>query len=745
MMLALYFQTWWLLAGLLAAGIPFLLHLLSSVRAREVLFPTLRFLRLSMEKTARRRRIQHWLLLLLRAALLALLALAAAEPISEAVGGWLAGKRYAAVIILDNSLSMAVAGEGGTRLARARKAAEDLLNLDEKPALAALLTTNGGFRSDRLTADRMELRRQLGRVRIGYGRAPIARRVEAAVKMLQAETVPKKAIYLLSDLQKVSFDELIGLDTLVRSKGVHLFVIDTRGREGDNVGISDLQITGRCVVDSVLRFTATLVNSSPGDRTVDVALRVKGSDIVRRTRTTLRATGEEGSTATVSFRHRFDKPGVVSGEVFLAQADDLTLDNTRRFALRIGGRIEALVVRGQTGEEAGWFDPVAILSLTLEPRQDATAPWSVSKKIIDAERLDAENLKAHDIAFFCEVPSFTESQSKAIADFVKGGGTAVFLLGPAVKPDNYNRRFLQEIADEGGLLPGRIRPAIGEVGPDVEAMVVRWVDVEHPFFEGLHENAGEYLTVLVQRYFPVALSVRPGRTLMRLANGDPLMMVKPFGSGRVVLLATTASPRWSNLPIPDIFLPAITRMCLSARRDLWSTATYAVGAQVDIRPKLDAEALKRSLRRPTVTVIPPGQADNDLPAAVEVVDGVATFKDTSRIGEYRWKLSQPLTDHADSGVFVVNPDGEESDLAAVSGETFVAEMRKRGIERVYVGRTLGEANVAAAADAKGRNWWDLLVAVAIVLLVVEAMVANRRRGVDVIPAHLNPRIVGQAL
>ena len=44
------FVTPLLLLGLLAAAIPPLLHLLSSVRAREVEFPTLRFLRASLER-----------------------------------------------------------------------------------------------------------------------------------------------------------------------------------------------------------------------------------------------------------------------------------------------------------------------------------------------------------------------------------------------------------------------------------------------------------------------------------------------------------------------------------------------------------------------------------------------------------------------------------------------------------------------------------------------------------------------
>ena len=57
MIATLEFISPWLLLGLLAFAIPWVLHLLSAVRAPEVYFPTLRFLKISMEKTARRRRL----------------------------------------------------------------------------------------------------------------------------------------------------------------------------------------------------------------------------------------------------------------------------------------------------------------------------------------------------------------------------------------------------------------------------------------------------------------------------------------------------------------------------------------------------------------------------------------------------------------------------------------------------------------------------------------------------------------
>lgn len=70
-----------MLIGLLAAGIPVLLHLLNRVRSPIVQFPTLRFLRLTAQKTSRRRHVQHFLLLLMRMAVFALIAMAIAGPL----------------------------------------------------------------------------------------------------------------------------------------------------------------------------------------------------------------------------------------------------------------------------------------------------------------------------------------------------------------------------------------------------------------------------------------------------------------------------------------------------------------------------------------------------------------------------------------------------------------------------------------------------------------------------------------
>ena len=457
MMLALTFGTWPLLIGLLAAAIPFILHLLSSVRAQDMMFPTLRFLRRSMEKTARRRRLQHWLLLLLRAVLFALLALCVAEPISDATGGWLSGKRFSAVIVLDNSYSMAVNGAAGNRFERAKAQVTSLLSGDEKPSLAALLTTNGqgGFKD--LTGDLQPLRAALTGVKLGYDQPrPLKDCFKDAIELLATDTSPRRAIYLFSDLQRTSFSQIAEVEDLAAAEDIHVLVVDTSSGKPSNVGISNLEIAGRRVVDSTLEFTATLVNSSPSPKTAVAAFQIDGSDqILRLPPKTLAPAGSEGATATARFTHRFTEAGAASGKVFLETTDDLALDNVHWFSLSIGGRVKALVVQGP-GDGFSRFEPGSMLRLALQPLRDESRPWPIRQASEEYEAFDSADLKSADIAFFCEVPRFSEVQARAIRDFTAGGGTTVFFLGPGVEIDNYNLRLIQQIGDEGGLLPAKL-------------------------------------------------------------------------------------------------------------------------------------------------------------------------------------------------------------------------------------------------------------------------------------------------
>ncbi len=94
-----------MLIGLLAAGIPVVLHLLNRIRSPIVPFPTLRFLKITAQKTSRRRQLEQWLLLALRMAVLALAAMAIAHPLIRGGSSTLA---YSFIIMLVVGMGLLV-------------------------------------------------------------------------------------------------------------------------------------------------------------------------------------------------------------------------------------------------------------------------------------------------------------------------------------------------------------------------------------------------------------------------------------------------------------------------------------------------------------------------------------------------------------------------------------------------------------------------------------------------------------
>ena len=144
------------LLGLAAVVIPILVHLTRKQKARVVEFPSLMFLDRVPFRAETRRRIHHWLLLLLRALAVALIVAAFSRPFftgsAEAAGAGMGPREV--VVLLDRSYSMGVGDRWDRALEAARNVFEDLGPLDR--ASLAVFGRNAVV-SVRSTSDRNSL------------------------------------------------------------------------------------------------------------------------------------------------------------------------------------------------------------------------------------------------------------------------------------------------------------------------------------------------------------------------------------------------------------------------------------------------------------------------------------------------------------------------------------------------------------------------------------------------------------
>src|SRR4051812_35279571 len=100
-----------MLGALGALAVPVIIHLMFRTQARTVDLGTLQFLKVVLRDNARKRRLKRWVLLALRLACVALIALLFARPYLLATEP-LEGRRLVLVLV-DRSASMGL--EGGTR------------------------------------------------------------------------------------------------------------------------------------------------------------------------------------------------------------------------------------------------------------------------------------------------------------------------------------------------------------------------------------------------------------------------------------------------------------------------------------------------------------------------------------------------------------------------------------------------------------------------------------------------------
>jgi hypothetical protein len=185
----------WVLAGLTAAAIPILLHLLARREPPTVVFPAVRYLVTTTQEHQRRLKLQNWLLLILRTLLIVMVVLAAAGP-TVPLSGVPGHSPSALVLIVDNSPSSGAVVDGSPQLRQLVAAARQVLARATPEDALWLITADG--------IPRRGARATLGEVLDGLAISPrrleLGSAINLAGEVLAPEPRPRE-IVLLTDLQ----------------------------------------------------------------------------------------------------------------------------------------------------------------------------------------------------------------------------------------------------------------------------------------------------------------------------------------------------------------------------------------------------------------------------------------------------------------------------------------------------------------------------------------------------------------
>jgi hypothetical protein len=298
------------LVGLVAAAIPALIHLLERREPPEAEFPPLRYLTEAERQSARRLRLRHLLLLILRTALIALIVLAAARPLvpSQAANSS-THEPTALALILDNSPSSSAVIDGRPVLDRLKTVARGSLTHATADDRLWLVLADGVARAG--TRERLLV--IVDSATVSPVRLDLTAAVRQAARLVDAEPATAREVHLVSDLQRSALGP--GQGDVPRD--VRVLALAPSGPTPLNRGIGAARVSEGAVAISVV--------GTPGAAAAPVTVRVRG-------RETGRALAVPGTIVTIPLPPL--APGWWLGEATL-DPDELRADDRRLFVWRV--------------------------------------------------------------------------------------------------------------------------------------------------------------------------------------------------------------------------------------------------------------------------------------------------------------------------------------------------------------------------------------------------------------------------
>jgi hypothetical protein len=532
-----------MLGALTALAIPVIIHLMFRQRAQPVDLGTLQFLKVVLRENARKRRLKRYVLLALRLACVALIAFLFARPYllaTEAVEG-----DRLVVALLDRSASMGLSG-GARPIDRALTEARTLVGRSGRGTQLEAATFDRDVTPFENPADLARARPEPSAAGTDYG-AAMAWARDLFVRSRKAN----KELHILTDLQRSGLDrgEPVSLPS-----DVSVRLVDLGRPFPKNVAVTAIQIApGSIRPGESARLSALVLNTSPLPiPKVAVRLHVEAVEKVRDLEKSIDLDG--GSTATVDFTLAELPEGLWRGHVeATAAGDELPFDDRRYLALSVAPPTRVLLVDGDPGRTPVQSETYFLqAALRLAPPGERYAKTPFDTRTVDfSNGAGLPDLKTIDAVVLANVGAIGDPEARRLADFVARGGGLLILSGDHLQPGSL--RALDAV-----------RLGVGEVLGPATASELPWRleywETQHPVFRPFEDpEHGD----LRRPAFTTITRIRPdsaARVLARFRGGEPALLERSLGRGKVLWFASACDRSWSDWPRGRLYLPMVHQM-----------------------------------------------------------------------------------------------------------------------------------------------------------------------------------------
>ncbi|MDR3401502.1 MAG: VWA domain-containing protein [Chthoniobacter sp.] len=708
-----------LLGGALALAIPIIIHLFHKSRFQIVKWGAMHLLEAVIRTNQRRIRIEQIILLIIRAAIPAVLALCMARPVWKGMHKLVGEARTSTVILLDNSYSMAASRAGTSNFSLAKDEASRLLN--ELPrgsdAQVVLMGEGGAPLLDEPTYDLARLTQALKSIEATYGTATVPAGLDFAANVFGQMHESSRNLVVMTDFQRISFeateDAEVGqmLDRLRKLPlPPEITFFDVGSEVKDNVAIESLDYSRLMVgIGQKIQIRANLRNF--------------GDAPYQDLRVYFKADGKERSMAQIRlgphekgqvlFTHAFETAGSHVVEV-VADADPLKADNSYLASIPVRDKIPVLLVNGDPSAEPlkGETDFAEIALQPYSATGRVALADLISTKVVRTENLDAAGINAAAVVVLANVRQLDGGQLHALEEYVRNGGGLLIFPGNRVDAAWTNSALFK---DGKGLLPlalGALGGDLKEGAPSIGIVSQRF---DHPALDLFNDpRNGTVSDAAIKMWYrlkePAVASANAPTIVARLTSGDPFLVEKQFGDGRVIQCAVPCDADWSNLPMRPFYLPMMQRLAIYLASTVFPPRNLEVSKPlVAFLPVGDA-GKKASLALPDGTT-------REVPVVKKNERGVVEYGRTQQPGLYTLTAPSGTATH-----FVVNTSRRESDLQKLTDAEIADFAKSHGISVVHSG---AEYKQLDRTRRFGSEFWRPLLWLLLVLIFAELFLQQR--------------------
>ncbi|MFQ5822820.1 MAG: BatA domain-containing protein [bacterium] len=689
-MFGLSFLNPFFLWGLAVASVPIIIHLIKRNRAIKLPFAAIRFLQMEPHQRIRSQRLKQILLLLMRITAMAILALAFARPYLKNVGNhslWL-DQKESAVILVDNSFSMAYENHFQTAIEEARKLlntftpGDQVVVMQFSESAKIIAETKGNFKAlGSLLNERLKLSHRSTNYLGG---------IQAAEAVLLESPFEGKTIYLISDFQKSGWDKFYSHWKVQSGIGLNCIPVGTD--DFSNVVVTDLRISGD---DEKQRKGDILVRvNNFGNETSKskVFLYINKKKIAERY-----AMIPAGEEKIVQFRKvRFPKTTSAGYVKVQSQNDKINLDNQYFFVFEKKSKSLILAVNGEPDTRDATKDELFFVERAVN------LPNLAKYKLIKSNPKSLNNYDLDDfrVVLLTNIKDVGRETLERLNYYVRGGGGLIVALGDRVNPTIFNRLFRD-------LTPANLTNlAFSSLNREYGSILAE-VDYQHPIFRPFSEpNQGDPSTAQFYQYFHTE-PINSESVVARFDDGSPAILERKVGAGKVVLITSSLDTEWNNLPVKAIFLPMLYQIIQYVAAEKKGQKSFLVGQPVP----LGLDRWNRSGKEKLFVQVPSGEK-------IAVKSNI--FEQTEEPGIY---LIRRGNRKQSAGYFAVNIDSKESDLTPIDPE----KIKEKFVDTS--GETEQVASITATAISdkleRRQKLWRFAILGVILILVGETWLANR--------------------